>query len=167
MSSGTALLQDFVIRKVEWKHFMMNILAAVHIAWYLSFTVIRPEINPTDHKSITARHFLRDYKRVEADFSICRDTQRLWTEQTPLSCASCFVPGLENTKDFFERVWHYQARSTTLRGHSGRFPIEIWTNRPIETRIWTNRPNGPSRSEPIKTHFWLTVPAAAALIPLF
>ena len=32
LSSGTALQQDFVIRKVVWKHFMMNILAAVHFA---------------------------------------------------------------------------------------------------------------------------------------
>ena len=27
-----ALQQDFVIRKVRWKHFMMNILGAVHFA---------------------------------------------------------------------------------------------------------------------------------------
>ena len=29
------------------------------------------EINPIDHKSITARHFPRDNTGVEADFSIC------------------------------------------------------------------------------------------------
>ena len=32
LSSGTSLQQDFVIWKVGWKHFMMNILAAVHFA---------------------------------------------------------------------------------------------------------------------------------------
>ena len=38
---------------------MMNILAAVQIAGYFSFAVIMTEINPTDHKSITAHHFPR------------------------------------------------------------------------------------------------------------
>ena len=32
LSSGTALQQDFVIRKVGRKHFMMNIMAAVNFA---------------------------------------------------------------------------------------------------------------------------------------
>ena len=31
-----------------------------------SFAVIMSEINPTDHKSTTARHFQRDNKRVES-----------------------------------------------------------------------------------------------------
>ena len=35
--------------------------------------MILSETNSTDHKSITARHFLRDNTRVEADFSIWRD----------------------------------------------------------------------------------------------
>ena len=32
-----------------------------------------------------------------------------------LSCASCLVPGSGNTKDFFEKVWDYQVKNTTLR----------------------------------------------------
>ena len=32
LSSGTALQQDSVIRKMGWKHFMMNVLAAVRFA---------------------------------------------------------------------------------------------------------------------------------------
>ena len=51
------LQQDFVICKVGSKHLMMNILAALHFAFYFLFTVITSEINLTDHKSITARHF--------------------------------------------------------------------------------------------------------------
>ena len=45
LSSGTALQQDSVIRKVGRKHFMMNILAAVHFAYIFSFAVIMSEIN--------------------------------------------------------------------------------------------------------------------------
>ena len=52
---------------------MMNILAAVQIARYFSFAVIMSEINPTNHKSLRARHFPRDNKWVETDFSIWRD----------------------------------------------------------------------------------------------
>ena len=74
------------------------------------------EINPTVHKSITARHFPRDNTRVEADFSIWRDyvpskrhyrVHHVW----------CLDP--ENTKDFFERVWDYQAKNTTFRPWHG------------------------------------------------
>ena len=70
------------------------------------------EINPTDHKSITARHIPRNNTRVEADFSIWRDygpskrhyrVHHVW----------CLDP--ENTKDFFEKVWDYQVKNTTLR----------------------------------------------------
>ena len=70
------------------------------------------EINPTDHKSITARHIPRNNTRVEADFSIWRDygpskrhyrVHHVW----------CLDP--ENTKDFFERIWEYQVKNTTLR----------------------------------------------------
>ena len=50
LSSGTALQQDFVICKVGWKHSIMDILAAVHFAWYFSFAVIVSEIHPTDHQ---------------------------------------------------------------------------------------------------------------------
>ena len=66
------------------------------------------EINPTDHKSITARHFSRGNKLVEADFSIWRyygpskrhyRVHHVW----------CLNP--ENMKDFFERVWDYQAKN--------------------------------------------------------
>ena len=112
LSSGTALQQDFVIRNVGWKHLMINILAAVHFAQYFSFAVIMSEINPINQKGITARHFQRDNKRVEADFSISRDygpskrhyrVQHVW----------CLDP--ENMKDFFERVWDYQAKNMTLR----------------------------------------------------
>ena len=60
MSSGTALQQDYVICKVESKHLMMNILAAVHFSWYFSFAVIIWN-QSYDYKShcITAcqRHF--------------------------------------------------------------------------------------------------------------
>ena len=51
-------------------------LAAVHFAKYFSFAVIMSEINPTDHKTITARHFTlveADFTLVEADFSLWRD----------------------------------------------------------------------------------------------
>ena len=70
------------------------------------------EINPTDHKSITARHIPRNNTLVEADFSIWRDygpskrhyrVHHVW----------CLDP--ENTKDFFEKVWDYQVKNTTLR----------------------------------------------------
>ena len=70
------------------------------------------EINPTDHKSITARHIPRNNTRVEADFSIWRDygpskrhyrVHHVW----------CLDP--KNTKDFFEKVWDYQVKNTTLR----------------------------------------------------
>ena len=66
------------------------------------------EINPTDHKSITARHIPRNNTRVEADFSIWRDygpskrhyrVHHVW----------CLDP--ENTKDFFEKVWDYQVKN--------------------------------------------------------
>ena len=52
---------------------MVNISAAVYFAQYFSFAAIMYEINPTDHKSITTRHFPRDNQRVQADFSIWRD----------------------------------------------------------------------------------------------
>ena len=68
LQSGPALQQDFVIRKVGWKHCIMNILAAVHFALYFSFAVIMSEINPTDHKSIIARHIQRNNTLVGADF---------------------------------------------------------------------------------------------------
>ena len=48
-SSGTTLQQEFVICKVGPKHLMMNILVAVHFAYFFS---------PSDHKKNTARHFL-------------------------------------------------------------------------------------------------------------
>ena len=47
---------------------MVNILAAVHFAQYFSFAVIMSEINLTDPKGITARHFPRDNTRTVADF---------------------------------------------------------------------------------------------------
>ena len=65
------------------------------------------EINPTDHKSITARHFPRDNSRVEADFSIRRDygpSKRHYR----VHYVWCLDP--ENTKNFFERIWEYQAK---------------------------------------------------------
>ena len=70
------------------------------------------EINPTDHKSITARNIPQNNTRVEADFSIWRDygpskrhyrVHHVW----------CLDP--ENTKDFFEKVWDYQVINTKLR----------------------------------------------------
>ena len=57
------------------------------------------EINPTDHKSITARHFPRDNKLVEADCSIWRyygQSKRHYL----VHHAWCL--DLENMKDFFE-----------------------------------------------------------------
>ena len=81
---------------------MMKILAPVHTAQYFLFAVIMSEISPTDHKSITVRHFLRDNKRVEADLSIWRDygpsMHHVW----------CLDP--KNMKDFFVRGWDYQAK---------------------------------------------------------
>ena len=67
LSYGTALQQDFVICKVELKHLMTNFLAIVHFAFFFSSAVIKTEINGTDHKSITARHFPRDNQLVEAE----------------------------------------------------------------------------------------------------
>ena len=68
LSSGTALQQDFVIRRVGSKHLMMNILAAVHFALYISFALITSEINPTDHKSVIARHFPdEDFREADRD----------------------------------------------------------------------------------------------------
>ena len=65
------------------------------------------EINPTDHKSITACHFPRDITRVEADFSIWRD-YGLSKGHYPVHHVWCL--DLENTKDFFERVyWSFHA----------------------------------------------------------
>ena len=54
-----------MIRKVGSKHLIMNILAAVpatlpnnfHLQYYCNGSVIMSKINPTDHKSITARLF--------------------------------------------------------------------------------------------------------------
>ena len=85
---------------------MMNILAAVHCAKYFSFAVNISEINPTDHKSITAPHFPQDNNRVQAEFSI-------WLNYGP-SKRHHRVHDLENMNDFFERVWDYQAKNTTL-----------------------------------------------------
>ena len=65
------------------------------------------EINPTDHKSITARHFPRNNTLVEADFSIWRDYGQS-KRHYRVHHVWCLDP--ENTKDFFERVWDYQAK---------------------------------------------------------
>ena len=46
---------------------MTNFLAIVHFAFFFSSAVIKTEINGTDHKSITARHFPRDNQLVEAE----------------------------------------------------------------------------------------------------
>ena len=46
---------------------MMNILAAVHFAWYFSFAVIMSDIHPTDHKSITAHNFSEGSRFRKAD----------------------------------------------------------------------------------------------------
>ena len=78
---------------------MTSILAAIHFAKYFSFAVIMSEIHPTDHKSITARHFPRDNKLVEADCSIWRyygQSKRHYL----VHHAWCL--DLENMKDFFE-----------------------------------------------------------------
>ena len=66
------------------------------------------EFNPTDHKSITARHFPRDNTLVEADFSIWRDygPSKLHYREHHVWCLD-----LENTTDFFQRVWDYQAKN--------------------------------------------------------
>ena len=72
--SGTALV---VIRKVGPKHLMMNNLAAVHCALYFSFkfAVIMSEINPTHHRSITARHFSdEDFRRGAVQCGTARST---------------------------------------------------------------------------------------------
>ena len=53
-------------------------------------------------RPITACHFPRDNTQVEADFLI-------WTDYGPSKC-NYHVHHPENTKDFFERVWDYQAK---------------------------------------------------------
>ena len=90
---------------------MMNILAAVHFAKYFSFAVIMSEINPTDHKMITACHFQLDNMLVEADFSIWRDYGQ---SKHHYQVHHVWCLDQENTKDFFEMVWDYQAKNTTL-----------------------------------------------------
>ena len=76
LSSGTALQQDFVIRRVGSNHLMMNILAAVHFALYISFAVITSEINPTDHKSVISRHFPdEDFREADSD-SLAVESER-------------------------------------------------------------------------------------------
>ena len=70
------------------------------------------EINPTDHKSITARHIPRNNTRVEADFSIWRDYGQS-KRHYRVHHVWCLDP--KNTKDFFERIWEYQVKNTTLR----------------------------------------------------
>ena len=68
------------------------------------------EINSTDHKSITARHFPQD-KWVEADFSIWRDYGPS-KHHYPVHHVWCL--DLENTKDLFERVLDYQAKKNYI-----------------------------------------------------
>ena len=73
------------------------------------------EINPTDHKSITALHldhFQRDNKRVNSDFSIWRDYGQ---SKRQYLVHHVWCRDRENMKDFFERVWDYQAKNMTLR----------------------------------------------------
>ena len=69
------------------------------------------EINPTDHTSITARHFHQDNKLVKADFSIWKDCG---PSKRHYHVHHVWCLNLENAKGFFERVWDYQARKTTL-----------------------------------------------------
>ena len=69
------------------------------------------EINPTDHTSITARHFPRDYKRAEADFSIWRD---YGPSKRHYRVHHIWCPYLENMKEFFQRVRDYQAKNMTF-----------------------------------------------------
>ena len=55
---------------------MMNILAAVHFALYISFAVITSEINPTDHKSVISRHFPdEDFREADSD-SLAVESER-------------------------------------------------------------------------------------------
>ena len=126
LPSGTALQQDFEIRKVGWKHLMMNILAAVHFAWYFSFAVIMSEIHPTDHDSITARNFPeegfseadgefcwveKDYKLVEAKFSkvLSLIFSELNKQEDCVHTVCCLVPvNIERIQD------HQAIHSTPL-----------------------------------------------------
>ena len=70
------------------------------------------EINPTDQQSITAPHFPRDNTLVEADFSILRD---YGPSKRHFQVHHVWSLDLENMKDFFERVWDYQAKNTSLQ----------------------------------------------------
>ena len=73
------------------------------------------EINPPDHKSITARHFLRDNKQVEADFSIRRNygaSRRPSKRHNSVHHVWCLDLG--NMKEFFERVRDYQAKKYNI-----------------------------------------------------
>ena len=72
------------------------------------------ETNSTDDNSITACHFPPDNMLVEADFSIWRD-YGLSKRHYSVHHVWQWCLDLENTKDFFERVWDYQAKNTTLQ----------------------------------------------------
>ena len=67
------------------------------------------ENNPSDNKSITARHLQRENMLVEADFLMWRDYGQS-KRHYPVHHVWCLDP--ENMKDFFERVWDYQAKNT-------------------------------------------------------
>ena len=67
------------------------------------------EMNPTDHKSITACHFSRDNTRIEADFSIWKD-YGLNKRHYRVHYVWCL--NLENTNDFFGTI---RKKNTTLR----------------------------------------------------
>ena len=81
-----------------------------------STAMIVSEIDPTDHKSITTRHFPdedfreadresvkseRDNKLVEAEPSILKAT---------LFFASWLVPGSRRYEGLFKRIWDYQSK---------------------------------------------------------
>ena len=67
------------------------------------------EINPTDHKSTTSRHFPRDNQRVVADFSIWRDYGQ-FKRHYRVYHVWCQCPDPDNMEDFFEKIWAYQAK---------------------------------------------------------
>ena len=71
------------------------------------------EINPTDYKSITARHFFRDSQRVEADFSIWRDYYRPSKRYYCVHRVWCMDQ--ENMKDVFESLKRFGTIRQNIR----------------------------------------------------
>ena len=121
-SSGTALQQDFVIRKAGSKYF---ILATVHFALYFSFAVIISEINPTESVVLITRVsqlalFLMKFSvkpfmnwlslkektsGLRLNFRSREIMDAIGRSKRHYSVHNVWCLDPENMKDFFERVW--------------------------------------------------------------